>query len=71
MATNTQDGYPLNVGDSVWIRSSVIGGEPTEHIVGKILEHKIEYADPEVDGYIGAKLTAVFHLKENAYWPDA
>jgi hypothetical protein len=66
----TVDGFLLNGGDTIWVRSSVEYDEPTKHIVGQILDNKLLYQDPEPDGYIGAKLTSVFHLKENAYWAN-
>jgi len=69
----TADGYPIKVGDTIWVRSSIIDPKihPTEHIVGKITnEHKLEYAEVDIENYIGAKITACFHLKENAYWKE-
>lgn len=66
----TEDDFPLNVGDQVWIRSNILDPkeEPKQAVVGVIHEFKIEFSKPDKDGYIGAKTTSVFHKKENAYW---
>jgi hypothetical protein len=66
----TEDNYPLNVGDKVWIRSNILDPrvQPTLSEVGKILDNKIEFTKPDNGGYVGAKLTSVFHKFENAFW---
>lgn len=68
----TADGYPLNAGDQIWVRSNVIDPkeEPSVAVVGEILEKKLLYDKPNGNGFVGASLTAVFHKKENAYWSE-
>lgn len=66
----TADDFPLDIGDKVWIRSNVLdpSDDPQEAVVGKIESYKILFDKPNEQGYIGAKLTSVFHERENAYW---
>lgn len=66
----TADDFPLDIGDKVWIRSNVLDPsvEPQEAIVGEIELYKVLFEKPTEEGYIGAKLTSVFHERENAYW---
>jgi hypothetical protein len=68
----TADGYEIEVGDAIWVRSNIIDHNlhPTYAVVGKIVsEYKVEYETPDTDGYVGVRAGASYHLKENAYWP--
>ena len=66
----TEDGFSFNIGDEVWIRPSVLytKEEPKKVVVGKINESTIHFTEPDIEGYIGARMKSVFHKKENAYW---
>jgi hypothetical protein len=68
--TKTADGHDLSVGDEVWIRPNVLcpKEEPMQATVGSIYDFKIDFLEPDADGYIGAKLTAVFRERTNAFW---
>jgi hypothetical protein len=55
------DGEDIKVGDHVWVPTSDgLVWRWEKHVVGKLHEKKIEYDDPEPDGYLGAKLTIVY-----------
>lgn len=69
--TLTADGVPLNIGDSVWIASNTVWGEPKKAVCGSIEGRKMLYREP-VDGYIGAKLTDVYSTEDGArtHWVE-
>jgi hypothetical protein len=63
----TADGYPLNVGDTVWVMSDVIGDKPYSVIVGKVLpDDSIVFKEPDSKGYVGAR--CCYHFETNAHW---
>lgn len=64
---NTADGYPIKVGDVVYIRNDVEYEEPYRETIGALCDNKILYKYPE-DGNEGAKIDMVFKLEEHAYW---
>ena len=64
----TADGFDAEIGDFVWVKNSVEGRPPTRHQIGEILAHKIVYANPLDNEYVGAKKTVVFKLEDRAYW---
>ena len=65
MDEKTQDGKPLKVGQTIWAKH-FDGRPPSRHVVKKIFQNKIEYVEPDSEGYVGIKRTGVFHYKKNA-----
>lgn len=63
----TVDGHPIVVGMDIWVRSN--GGignfTVTKHTVKKVYEKKVEYTQPDKDGYIGARIKDVVFFDEN------